>query len=294
MNNRYKTLLDIECKKLISSFEDSRKLFFNSTNKNNLHHGPEYGSYRERACKDFLKFILPNKYKTGDGFVINSYDETTSQCDLVIYNSNLTPMIEVNQNTRFFPCETTLAIGEVKSVLNKKELFNCLKKLALNKEIRKLKSHDIIDGTIPSEDFFNSGTEFIHPFTFVICESILGFSNNLAQEIEHFYISEKIPLEFRHNYILSLKDGYISYIFDDNLISELLSIENPHPKASRVINALKNTTVFYPKYVKFNIPIYIFQSNNFEHFYNFSTSLNNFLINAITFYPDPIHYIYND
>lgn len=268
MNKRYKTLLDIECKKLISSFEDSRKLFFNNTNKNKLHHGPEYGSYRERACKDFLKFILPNKYKTGDGFVINSYDETTSQCDLVIYNSSVTPMIEVNQNTRFFPCETTLAIGEVKSILNKKDFLNCLKKLALNKKIRKLKSHNIIDGTAPSEEIFNSGTEFIHPFTFVICESISGFSDNLDKEIEDFYISEKIPFEFRHNYILSLKDGYISYIFPDNIISKLLSIEDLSSKELKEINALKNTTGFYPKYSTFSLPIYIFQSNEFEHFYN--------------------------
>ena len=291
MNNRYKTLLNIECKQLISSFEDSRELFFNDTNKNKLHHGFEYGSYRERACKKFLKFILPNKYKTGDGFVINSYDETTSQCDLVIYNSDLTPMIEVNQNTRFFPCETTLAIGEVKSILNKQDLFKCLKKLALNKKIKKIRSHNIIDGTIPQQDFFTYGPEFIHPFTFVICESILGFNDNLAKEIEDFYISKNIPLEFRHNHILSLKDGYISYIFNDDFISKLSSTQNLDPKE---VGFLRNITSHYPRYANLDLPVYIFKSNNFEHFYNFSTSLNNFLINTTTYYPDPIHYIYND
>ena len=126
-NKIFNALLDEKIEIFTNAFSKTAKeIYFDKDDK--LIHSLEYGIYRENSCKDFIKFVIPSKFNIDDGFLINSNDNVSSQCDIVIFDSNHTPLFESGKKQRFFPIETVVAIGEVKSTLSKKEF-----KIALNK-----------------------------------------------------------------------------------------------------------------------------------------------------------------
>ena len=122
MNQIYKKLLKIKIDQFITDFKSSKELFESIDKRNKLLHPGEFGLFRENICDGLIKFTIPNKYKTGTGFLINSYDEISTQCDIVIYDLNNTPLIQDSSNNRFFPVESVIGIGEIKSKLTIKKL----------------------------------------------------------------------------------------------------------------------------------------------------------------------------
>lgn len=272
MNKRYKVLLDSEFRKLLFAFEESKMIFEKNGVRNNLLHPGEYGAYRERACKDFLRFILPDKFKVGDGFILNSKSEETTQCDLIIYVSDETPIIKTDEYTRFFPCESSLAIGEIKSSLSKNALLACLKKLSENKKIRKI-----------GHSSYNPNNGYNNLFTFLICESIENFNLNLVNDIENFYKSENISVQYQHNFIISLKNGYISYEADKENKNLL--------KLLKVLSMDENNLMAIPSLDNIPFKHHLTIDTN-SHCYYFATTLTNFLKNSTTYYPDPLFYLF--
>jgi hypothetical protein len=105
-----------------------KNIFSNDNGK--LIHPGEFGIYREAICKRFLEFIIPKKLSIDNGFLINTNNEVSTQCDIVIYDSKHTPLVQSNELQRFFPIETVCAIGEVKSTLSKAQLKETLLKLS--------------------------------------------------------------------------------------------------------------------------------------------------------------------
>ena len=276
MNNRYKAIIDIECKKLISAFEDSKILFENQNVRNNLIHAGEYGAYRERALKKFLSFILSRKFDFGEGFVINSFNETTAQCDIIIYDKLKTPLIEVDSTTRFFPCETVFAIGEVKSKITKTQLFDYLMALSKKKEIKKI------------------STKFSNIFSFLVCESVDGFNMNLGKKIEEFYNSKKIPPCLRHNAILSLKDGLSGYTISEDNITSVINHSNCSNNDIEKLKKMIGVISYMPSEGFIDFPPLVSPSseNNFNNIQLFFASLSNYLENCTCEYPEPASYLF--
>lgn len=111
---------------------DSNSIFRDQTNK--IIHSGEFGMYREACCRDILNMVLSKDVSVSEGFVITSNDEVSTQCDVIIYNSNLSPLVE-NDVAKIFPIEEVKGIGEIKSDLNKKDFSDALIKLANNKKL---------------------------------------------------------------------------------------------------------------------------------------------------------------
>ncbi|KQO29075.1 hypothetical protein ASF10_22640 [Flavobacterium sp. Leaf82] len=189
-----------------NSFSNNSEIYFDSNRK--LISPLEYGMYKEHACKEFLKFIIPSRYRIDDGFVINANEQITTQCDIVIYDSNNTPLFESGIKQRFFPMETVLAIGEVKSTLSKRELKNAINKLAKSKSIRKENQNPSIIYRKTTETF----KEYNHPFdqiiSFIICQKLKFKVTDI--DFDTLYDKE-IPVTDRHNMILSIEDGLFLY-----------------------------------------------------------------------------------
>lgn len=120
-----------------NSFTNCRKLFQDENHQNGLSHAGEFGRYRENICKDFLQQFLPNHMKISDGFILNKNGNLSTQADLVIYDSDNTPKLE-RSGARFFPTETTYAIGEIKSVLNWSDLIGAVEKIRETKKLRQI------------------------------------------------------------------------------------------------------------------------------------------------------------
>lgn len=86
----------------VSAFVALSEEVFYDQKTGKLRHPGEFGAFRERVCADFLRPFIPSYLRVGSGFLINSNDEVSTQCDLVVYDSQYTPLITDAQNSRFF------------------------------------------------------------------------------------------------------------------------------------------------------------------------------------------------
>jgi len=129
MNKRYFKIFKIKVDNFIMEMDSAKSLYEDLSKKNKLIHSGEYGMYKERSLKELIKFIIPFKYETTDGYIINSTDETSTQCDLILFDKLNTPLIEFGNRFQFIPAESVAAIGEVKSTLSKNEFIETAIKL---------------------------------------------------------------------------------------------------------------------------------------------------------------------
>lgn len=94
------------------------------------------GDEREEAVRKFLRSRLPKDFEVVKGEVIDYRNTRSTQLDVIIYDSARNcPILAENGHT-LLPSEAILAIIEVKSILNQKELKNCFAAAA---QIRKLR-----------------------------------------------------------------------------------------------------------------------------------------------------------
>lgn len=183
-----------------STFGDDANKLFKRDSK--LIHPLEYGMYRERCAKELLRFICDRNIAISDGFMISSENHVSTQCDIIMYQSDTMPIID-NGITNFFPVEIVKCIGEVKSTLSKDKFKKALIKMANNKMMfleRKCEEN-------PRRGF-KERDEII---SFLICNK-LDFDINEV-DFNNIY-SEIKDVRFRHNMILSLQDGLLLYKFD--------------------------------------------------------------------------------
>lgn len=208
-NRIFNSLLDEKIASFIRGFSDTAKqTFVDQSGK--LIHPSEYGRYRESCCKDFLQYFIPRRLDIEDGFIINTHDEVSTECDIVIYDKNNTPLIQSKELQKFYPVETVAAVGEIKSTLSKKQLKDALEKLSKVKSLRK--------GLLTSGFLNRSSSEGYDPernprdtlFTFLICEKFDFDQKDLAVTLNNIY-SEGTNPNYRHNLLLSLRDGLATY-----------------------------------------------------------------------------------
>lgn len=231
MNERYIEIFKIKVDNFLSEMERSKSLYEDLSKKNNLIHAGEYGMYKERTLKELIEFIKPFKYEITDGYIINSHNETSTQCDLIIFDKLNTPLIEFGDRFQFIPSESVAAIGEVKSTLSKNDLIETAIKLSKNKELSR-----------PSKEYLkinaNYNEELFAPFSFIICDKITGINDSytfkdLIKDLAKRYEKENIDVNNYFNIIISLSDkkafGYRT------------SKEYKNP------NVQEGTKIYYPK-----------------------------------------------
>lgn len=254
----------------IKSFQStSRTVFFDEETQKLIHSG-EFGTYREKIVKDFLKFFIPQKLEIGNGFIISSTDEVSTQCDIIVFDSTITPLIQSNELQTFYPVETVVGVGEIKSIMSKIDLKNAINKLARTKQIKSNIPHPTIHskrsfGFNPKEILYDS------IFTFIICEKFDFNLENIETDIEFMY-DKHIDHCHRHNLILSITDGLLLYNLQkgsDNMVIYSPIFDGP------------NTN----KFIKFNA------EKKYHHFKTFAMSLFDGISQATVLYPEMVHYM---
>lgn len=197
----FKTLIEREIDIFAATFsQDSKSLFKDSNNK--LIHPGEYGMYRERCLKNILQKALPKKYSISDGFIITSLNSVSTQCDLLIHDSQVQPIID-NNLAKFFPVEEIYGIIEVKSDLSKTDFIAALRKLAATK---KLQDQKYTDGSFHNKIHF---LNFDYIPSFLVCNK-LNFDVTTI-DFEEIYCD--IDRKYWHSMILSLENGTSVYHF---------------------------------------------------------------------------------
>ena len=80
------------------------------------------GDAREKAVRTKLEAILPGGVGVGTGCVIDSEGKASSQIDVILYEQQFCPIFRVAEDVGYYPCESVIAVGEIKSTIGKKEL----------------------------------------------------------------------------------------------------------------------------------------------------------------------------
>lgn len=210
MNEVFDKLVKSKIEKFVFDYKRlSREVFVNENG--DLKHPAEFGIYREKIIKHLIQPFLPSRLAIGTGFIITSKNETSTQCDLLIYDKDNTPVIE-NEEQRFFPIECVVGVIEVKSRLDKSKLKAALIKLSEIKKLRESVSSNIYTFKNGRQDKPFSpkyyGRDQIA--TFLICESI---EMNVKEDINTFFkdVYNCIDKSLFHNMILSIDNGIFLY-----------------------------------------------------------------------------------
>lgn len=278
MNNTYRKILKLKIETFLKEYYASQSIFEDLDKHNNLLHAGEYGTYRENICNELIKFAIPSKFETDTGFLLNSNDEVSTQCDILIFDKNNTPLIEMDSKTRFFPVEPVVGVGEIKSKLKTNELCSAAVKLAKIKRLKQI-TQNVLCVNNPTKKGFNPDIDCHDTmFSFLILEKI-GVKrfdeNKLFNALNEAYIDAGIEYQYRHNVILSLEDGVLSYC-------------NQYDDLNKKIP--QGTKMYMPKLGYRNFSNCIVEKDHYNNVTYFLSSLSNFLINVNVYYPEPNTY----
>jgi len=171
---------------------------------------------RENSVKNKLKDILPYGVGIGSGFVVDSYGNTSNQCDIILYEEQFALKFTENNDmpNTYYNCENVIAIGEIKSELNKKELNDSINKLKKIKSLIRYGNKEkqyrpyFTPFNLPSTSDYNQYSNQYHQiFTFIICKNVNVSFETITKNIKSSF-EEKNQY---FNAILSLNDGYLGY-----------------------------------------------------------------------------------
>lgn len=103
------------------------------------------GNAREKEVMRKLELILPKFVGIGSGCVIDSYGNTSKQLDIILYEKDYCPVFCINESaeTTYYPCEGVIAVGEIKSTLNSKELRDIFNKIDSVKKLKRYSKSQI-------------------------------------------------------------------------------------------------------------------------------------------------------
>ena len=209
-NSIFDSLLNEKIEQFKLSFTNTSHSVFYDKAKKKLYHAGEYGMYRESIVRDFFKFITPSNLSISNGFLINTKDKVSSQCDIVIYDPSLTPICEGGDKQRFFPVESSFLIGEVKSTISKQDFKVAINKLAINKALGGEVLHPCIIKKHPPGNFDPKINAYDSIASILICQKLDFDLSNIENEIDSWYDPE-IEDQNKHNMILSIEDGLLAY-----------------------------------------------------------------------------------
>ena len=202
-----------------SAFAQRAKVLFRDDSKQNrLSHPGEFGTYREAIVRDFLQSFLPQRLAIDTGFVVNALEEISGQIDLIIYDPSLTPPLESKNRQRFFPVETVIAVGEVKSDVNRDQFTEALIRISKVKEIRSTLTDEASAAVrwygLGNTEYDPDKIPFDQVFTFLICNRI-GFPlRGISFPATLNDIYKYVDYAHRHSSILSLEDGLLHYTIE--------------------------------------------------------------------------------
>ena len=184
------------------------------------------GDARERAVRTKLEAILPGGVGVGTGCVIDSEGNASKQIDVILYEQQFCPIFKVADDIGYYPCESVIAVGEIKSTIGKKELGDIYEKVA---SVRKLNRFPIpvggkeppagkveyrtyldkttrqMDGDQETIQNSRSGTQ---TYGFGLGRSFGAKPETMIEHTKELY--NRVPEELRPNVVLTLNQEAIA------------------------------------------------------------------------------------
>jgi hypothetical protein len=174
------------------------------------------GGAREVEVRRKLEMLLPGKVAVATGCVIDSFGATSNQADVVIHERDNCPVFSINgaPEATYIPCEGTVAVGEIKSTLNTKELKDSVLKLQKIKGLRRaLQDKTCFRQYGTAIVIQGAGSEVYDPinktgdqtYGFVLCQNF-GVSRETLAKNYTLLCNEAAP-HLAPSIVLSLADG---------------------------------------------------------------------------------------
>lgn len=210
---------------------------------NKATHPYHVGVAKESAVKEKLQSIFPEFIGIGTGCVIDSFGNTSKQTDIVIYESNICPKFCVNNSddVNYYPCESVIAVGEIKSNLTLRELNDSFEHIVSVKKMmrrtkdsmswRKYLSSLCIDG-VPEEKYLQKEKTLDQIMGFILCEKI---DSKVKTFVDNYLRLLEITPDYEvPNIVVSLQDGIFIYVdeknnivYDTKLAKDIFVSKNP-------------------------------------------------------------------
>ena len=153
-------------------------------------HPGELGMGREEIIRRFLRAYIPARFEVSTGFVFDSKGNVSKQLDIVIANALVCPRFETAGGNRFYPCESVVAVGQVKSSLTSDaELHSALANLESVKDLDRSASGRAFDAN-RGEPIDHVNNHLHQIFTFLlICGKTLKDSTMHTTLMDHVLVT---------------------------------------------------------------------------------------------------------
>ena len=186
---------EILAKDLVNAFDKAGKTT----------HPQSVGSGREKSVKDQLQRLLPAGVGIGSGFVIDSYGNTSKQCDIIVFEKEFSLKFSPNDDDMYtyYNCENVIAVGQVKSVASIKEIKESIENLKSVKSLirrESISNNPLVRQEVSSprhylgnlsmapaidEQYCPRQNSFDNIFTFLICNSFATSTETILHETEN-------------------------------------------------------------------------------------------------------------
>lgn len=198
--------------KLLASAADRMKV---DLRERLIAHPGELGTDREEVVRTFLRAYLPKRFEVSTGFVFDASGVVSKQIDVIISDSLVCAHFETVGGTRYYPCESVVAVGQVKSSLtSKSKFFDALENLKSVKSLDRSARGRAFDSRFNEkiEPLFN----YLHQiFSFVLVTG-RTISDSVIQEHVLDYITSHEP-HLWPNVILALDRYLVTFCCDDGV-----------------------------------------------------------------------------
>lgn len=212
----------------------ARRLVYDFGEASAAGHPGLIGSARETPARLQLERVLPGNFGVGSGIVIDSFGGKSKQQDIIVYEKHLCPVFSINDTAEatYYPIEGVMAVGEVKSSLDKDKLEDSFNKIASVKSLRRIVEPETdqlfgLPSTVPFRNYGStsllSGAESEQYKIENSLDQVFGFilagDSSLKAEtlVDHAVnFAGAIPRHFAPNVIVSLAVGHISWLKSAN------------------------------------------------------------------------------
>lgn len=178
-------------------------------------HPGELGIGREEIIRRFLRTYLSARFDISTGFVFDSKGNLSKQLDIIIANALVCPRFETAGGNRFYPCESVVAVGEVKSSLTSDaELQAALANLESVKDLDRSANGRAFDAD-RSEPIDHRNNHLHQIFTFLFISG-----KALKDSTTHTKIMERVLETAPHvwtNIVLALDQYLVTFACDDGV-----------------------------------------------------------------------------
>ena len=233
-----------------------------------ISHKVKSGEARENALKKIFSQYLPKRVGISTGFVIDASPKESKQIDIIVYDRYNASIFDIN-GIKYFPCETVLAVGEVKAEIDSEEdLQDALAKIRSVKELDRSNQgrNKMVTGPGLSFDIFK---EKFDPLTWHK-DQILGFiftrvsmkKQYVIEALQKYY--SQVERRYWPNIFCAYKDYLISFETKKGLSPSAMEAESMYCTAET--EAPNLLLIFLSKLSTFLAEAHVARPDYFHYF----------------------------